>query len=36
MIVELFGPNRNNTGITIADNNDLTEFSSIIYGLAIK
>lgn len=36
MIVEIFGPNRNNTGITIADNNDLTEFSSIIYGLAIK
>ena len=36
MIVEIFGLNRNNTGITIADNNDLTEFSSIIYGLAIK
>ena len=36
MIVEISGNNRNNTGITIADNGDLTEFASIIFGLAIK
>ena len=36
MIVEISGNNRNNTGITIADNEDLTEFASIIFGLAIK
>lgn len=36
MIVEISGNNRNNTGITIADNEDLTEFASIVFGLAIK
>lgn len=35
MIVEISGNNRNNTGITIADNEDLTEFASIVFGLAI-
>ena len=36
LIVEISGNNRNNTGITIADNGDLTEFASIIFNLAIK
>lgn len=36
MIVEILGQNRNNTGITIADKEDLTEFASIVFSLAIK
>lgn len=36
MIVEILGRNRNNTGITIADKEDLTEFASIVFNLAIK
>ena len=36
MIVEISEQNRNNTGITIADKEDLTEFASIVFSLAIK
>lgn len=36
MIVEILGRDRNNTGITIADKEDLTEFASIVFNLAIK
>lgn len=36
MIVEILEQNRNNTGITIADKEDLTEFASIVFSLAIK
>lgn len=36
MIVEISGHNRNNTGITIADIEDLTEFAQIVFSLAIK
>ena len=36
MIVEISGPDRNNTGITIADKEDLTEFASVVFCLAIK
>lgn len=36
MIVEISGQKRNNTGITIADKEDLTEFASIVFNLAIK
>lgn len=36
MIVEILEQNRNNTGITIADKEDLTEFASIVFNLAIK
>ena len=36
MIVEISNNNRNNTGITIADKEDLTEFASIVFNLAIK
>lgn len=36
MIVEISGQNRNNTGITIADKEDLTEFASIVFSLTIK
>ena len=36
MIVEILGRDRNNTGITITDKEDLTEFASIVFNLAIK
>ena len=36
MIVEISGQKRNNTGVTIADKEDLTEFASIVFNLAIK
>lgn len=36
MIVEILEQNRDNTGITIADKEDLTEFASIVFNLAIK
>ena len=36
MIVEISEQNRDNTGITIADKEDLTEFASIVFNLAIK
>ena len=36
MIVEISGQKRNNTGVTIADKEDLTEFASIVFSLAIK
>ena len=36
MIVEISRQNRNNTGITIADKEDLTEFASVVFSLAIK
>lgn len=36
MIVEILGQKRNNTGITVADKEDLTEFASIVFSLAIK
>ena len=36
MIVEISEQNRDNTGITIADKEDLTEFASIVFSLAIK
>ena len=36
MIVEISEQNRINTGITIADKEDLTEFASIVFNLAIK
>lgn len=36
MIVEILEQNRNNTGFTIADKDDLTEFASIVFNLAIK
>ena len=36
MIVEISGDNRMNTGITIADKEDLTEFASIVFTLAVK
>ncbi len=36
MIVEISGTERDNTGITIADKEDLTEFASIVFNLAIK
>ena len=36
MIVEILGTERDNTGITIADKEDLTEFASIVYQKAIK
>lgn len=36
MIVEILGTERDNTGITIADKEDLTEFASIVFRLAIK
>lgn len=36
MIVEILEQDRNNTGITIADKEDLTEFASIVFNLAIK
>ncbi len=36
MIVEISGQKRNNTGVTVADKEDLTEFASIVFSLAIK
>lgn len=36
MIVEILNQNRYNTGITIADSDNLTEFASIVYNLAVK
>ena len=36
MIVEILEQDRNNTGITIADKEELTEFASIVFNLAIK
>ena len=36
MIVEISEQNRDNTGIIIADKEDLTEFASIVFNLAIK
>ena len=36
MIVEILEQNRNNTGFTIADKDDLTEFASIVFNIAIK
>ena len=36
VIVEISEQNRDNTGITIADKEDLTEIASIVFNLAIK
>lgn len=36
VIVEISDQKRNNTGITIADSDDLTKFASVIFNLAIK
>mgnify|MGYP007008491663 FL=1 len=35
MIVEISGQNRNNTGISIADKEDLTEFASVVLSLTV-